>query len=932
VSLAPGVRLGPYEITVLIGEGGMGEVWRARHIALKRDDALKVLPDAFASDPDRLARFRREAQVLASLNHPNIAHVYGLEQADGVQALVMELVEGPTLADRIAQGPVPLDEALPIAKQIAEALEAAHEQGIIHRDLKPANIKLRPDGTVKVLDFGLAKLTESVGDGRMVGSASLSPTITSPAVVSGVAVLLGTAAYMSPEQARAKPVDRRTDIWAFGCVLFEMLTGKRVFDGEDVTHIIAAVVRLEPDWSALPGDCPSPVRTLLRRCLEKDPRRRIADISTALFVLDEIHDHAGADLPDAPDRRGRRDPAYYTRGGRRRVAYVAAAMLAVGGAIATSVMWVLTRPAPPRVTRATITPPADAALTIDGFDRDLAITADGTRIVYAGATATRLFVRALDALEPVPLVALSGGGAQGIFTSPDSQWVGYVESNNILKKVAITGGPPVTLLTMGGNSRGVTWAPDDMIIFASGGEETGLQRVSAAGGSVTVLTRPNRERGELDHLWPEMLPGGRRVLFTIIATAGGLDAAQVAVLDLDTGTYQTVLRGGSHAHYVSTGHLVYAAAGTLRAVAFDLDRLETRGTPVPVVPRLVTTQTGAADFGVASDGTLVYVDAPGFDVAGTRTLVWVDRKGVATPIAAPPRIYTSPRLSPDGSRVALAAADAEQDLWIWDLERGGLTRLTFEPDGDDSPVWTPDGRRIVYSGRGRLYVRAADGTGTAEQLTSSDHIELATTITPDAAHVVFEEAAAVGQPRDLRMITLPASAATRQARGAAPAGQASGESATTLLETRFAERNAAISPDGRWLAYEANPSGVNEVYVRPFPNVGDGQWQVSTGGGVQPLWNRNGRELFYFGPPGALLAVAVDTRVGGWNAGPPKQLFTLGNLGLVGPGFVPRMYDVSADGQRFLMIRQGSNANIAPPQIVVVQHWLEELKRLVPTN
>jgi hypothetical protein len=511
LALSPGTRLGVYEVTAQIGAGGMGEVYRARDTTLSRDVAIKVLPDLFASDADRLARFTREAQTLASLNHPHIAHIYGLDRQEGREEtaltatafIVMELVEGEDLSQRIAHGPIPLDDALAIARQICEALEAAHEQSIIHRDLKPANIKITPDGVVKILDFGLAKLTDPAH--AAASDRSASPTITSPATMTGVGVILGTAAYMSPEQAKGRPADKRSDIWAFGCVLFEMLTGTRPFDGEDISDVMVAVLSKEPEWTALPPHVPGSIRALIRRCLEKDRRKRIADIAAAIFALDEPANFGGSAMV-LPRR-----PLW-----RRMVMPVAAGL--VTSTVVGAGVWVATRPAervPPRVSRLLLAQSGAAALTIGGGnDRDLAITPDGSRVVYVGNNGTQLLVRALDALEPV---AMFTGGPRGLFVSPNGQWIGFLDGGVGLKKVAVTGGPAVTLATLDAPSRGATWGPEDTIIVATASGTTGLQQVGASGGSTTVLTRPDRALGEADHLWPEFLPGGRAVLFTITA-------------------------------------------------------------------------------------------------------------------------------------------------------------------------------------------------------------------------------------------------------------------------------------------------------------------------------------------------------------------------------------------------------------------------------
>jgi len=913
VGLTPGAHIGPYEVTALIGEGGMGEVYRATDPNLKRSIAIKVLPAPVSGDPDRLARFQREAEVLAALNDPHIAQIYGLEKSGGVAALVMELVEGETLADHIARGPIPVDEALPIARQIAEALEAAHDQGIIHRDLKPANIKVRPDGTVKVLDFGLAKLAEPGSGIRDAGSegaraaASLSPTITSPALMTGVGVLLGTAAYMSPEQAKGKPADKRSDIWAFGCVLYEMLTGKRCFDGEDVAETLAFVLTKEPDWGALPSTTPLLVANLLRRCLERDRRKRAGDIVAALFAIDEAG-AVGTSARGSATANAVREVWLW-----RRLAVSSVPALIAGLIIAGGSVWVATRPEPPRVSRLAIMTTPATGLTVNNNDRDLAITPDGSRVVYVGNNGRDLFVRALDAVEPLRLFT---GAPRAPFLSPDSQWVGFIDAGNVLKKVALAGGPPVTIAVLDGNSRGATWTSDDTIVFATLTTATGLQQVPAAGGRTSVLTRPDRERGDFDHQWPEVLPGGQVVLYTVLPVSGGLEAAQIMALDRRTGTQKVVVRGGTHAHYVRSGHIVYAVGNTLQAVAFDRATLETRGTPVPILADVMTTRGAAAggmDAVVASDGTLAYVRGAG-DAFGTVTLAWVDRQGQETPIPVPPRDYSYPRISPDGSRVALWAADQESDIWTWDFKRLTLTRLTFSSEIDLYPVWSPDSRRVLFTsgqegGTPNLFWRAADGTGAVERLTRSTNTQTPTAISPDGSHLIFTE-------------TMP-----KTAEDVMQVEVTGSHTVAPLVQSSFSERNGIISPDGRWLAYEANDSGQFEIYARPYPDVAGGRWQVSSGGGTRPLWSRNGEELFYLSPGGSIMGVGIE-RDASWAATTPTTIVKAAYAPL--GAFPGRTYDVASDGQRFLVFKSTNDPTSPAPQIVVVQHFDEMLKRLVP--
>jgi serine/threonine-protein kinase len=873
----------------------MGQVYRARDTKLNRDVALKILPGSFTHDPERLARFRREAQVLAALNHPHIGAIYGLDEANGEQFLVLELVDGESLDKRVARGPIPVDEALTIARQIAEALEAAHEKAIVHRDLKPANTAVTRDGQVKVLDFGLAKALDAPSGTS--DELANSPTITSPAMMTGVGVILGTAAYMAPEQARGRAADKRSDIWAFGCVLFEMLTGRRAFDGDDISTTLAAVLKTEPEWSALPPTVPPGLRRLLVRCLNKDPRQRLRDIGDARIAIDDLLSGAEVSAP----RTVRRAPWW------RRVA-VPAATLVVGSLVTAVVVWIAMRStgARPRLSVLTIAPPRGAALSLNGATRDVAITPDGSRVIYVGANGTTLFVRPLDQLEATPLVR--GGAPRDPFVSPDGQSVGFFDGLGTLKKVAITGGPPVLVAQFNTPGTGATWAADGTIIVATA---SGLVRVSADGGEPTVLTRPDHARGEANHRSPELLPGGQAVLYTVGALTGGLDAASIAVLDLRSNMSTILLRGGSHAQYVRSGHLVYAAGETLRAVGFDLTHLKVVGTSIPVVPQVFTTSLGIVNAGVARDGTLIYVIGAGESGAG-RTLVWVDRQGHETPIAAKPLGYFFPRLSPDGARVAVTVVGPRPDIWLLGLDRPTLQRVTSDAAVHSVAVWTRDGRRLVLGAAGEnLFSKAADSTGPVVRLTESPNGHIPTDVAPDGTVVFMERSSTTGY--DVMALALDG---THQVR--------------PLVQTPFDERNGIVSPDGRWLAYEANDSGSFEIYVRPFPEVARAPSLVSTSGGTQPLWSRNGRELFYFAPDSALMRVAVADGAA-WSVGAPTKV--LDGRYVVRPfGNVYRNYDIAEGGQRFLMMKAGASDAMGAPQIVVLLHFDEELKRLVPVK
>ena len=905
MALTPGSRLGIYEVTEQIGAGGMGEVFRARDTKLNRDVAIKVLLPAVANDPDRLARFSREAQLLASLNHPHIAHIYGLDRQegrggqDGAAFIVMELVDGEELAQRIARGALPLDEALPIARQIADALEAAHEQGIIHRDLKPANIKIRPDGTVKVLDFGLAKAMDPAGASN--ANAMNSPTLSMHATQAGI--ILGTAAYMSPEQARGKTVDRRADIWAFGVVLFEMFTGQRAFDGETTTDVVAAVVTREPAWSQLPAELPVAIRTLLRRCLVKAPEKRLPHIGIARLEIDDAIAN-----PEMLQSASPRRPT--VRGAR--VNSIGVVMAVSAAIVAGTAVWLLSRSAPGvrSVVRLQAALPATTPLAIDQFTRDLALSPDGTRLAYVAGGQTQLYVRALDQSDATPLAGIVG--VRGPFFSPDSEWIAFFQQGD-LKKVSVRGGPAVTICqNCGAGNRGGTWGPDEAIIFSATAGSSGLLRVPAGGGQVAALASPDTQKGEQGYAWPEFLPGGRAVLFTILST-GSIEAALVAVLDLKTGARHTLLRGGSHAHFVPPGYLVYDVAGTLRATAFDRRSLTVAGNAIPVLEHVLTKATGGADFSVSRDGSLAYVSG---EAESAQTLAWVDRQGHEEPLGVPPRGYAVPRLSPDGQRIALDVRDQDNDIWIWDLVRRVLTRLTFDRAPDQCPVWTPDSRRIVFASTRagavqNLFLQAADGTGVVERLTTSKNGQIPFAFTPDGRSLVIRQTGTASNA-DLNIVSM---------QGDHPS--------TPLISTAFNQLNADLSPDGHWLAYQSNESGQDEVHVRPYPNVQGGHWQISTGGGTRPLWARNGRELFYVDTLGHITAAPVEANQTFW-AGNPVTISQVASL----PVWGIRNYDVSLDGRRFLLatnaLRKDGPSN--PVQLNLVLNWNEELKRLVPAK
>jgi Tol biopolymer transport system component len=898
MALAAGTRFGPHEILSLLGVGGMGEVYRARDTQLNRAVALKVLAAGTAQDGDRLARFAREAQVLAALNHPNIAAIYGLADSDDRslstgRALVMELVEGPTLADRIARGPIALDEALRIARQIADALEAAHEQGVVHRDLKPANIKVRPDGTVKVLDFGLAKALDPLAASEAAAAMASLPTVTSPALTMR-GVIMGTAAYMSPEQAAGKPLNKRTDIWAFGVVLFEMLTAHRPFEGEDIAHVMAAVLKSEPDWTLLPPDTPVALRRLLRRCLEKDRRRRMADASDARLELDEAVAPASEGLPT---------PQAATR-----TSWLPIAGACAAGVLATALAaWAIMRPAarpPEEPVRFIIQPPLTEPLNLETIWRSVAIAPDGSRLAYFVGTSGaggQLMLHGLGDLQARPVAGAAV--VRDPFFSPDGLWIGFMD--NGIRKIPVGGGSAVPIapdvnLTL----RGASWGDDDQIVFATSDPTTGLFRVSAAGGTPVVLSTPDAVTHEGGHVFPSVLPGGRGVLFTI--RAGGGSPVRVAVLDSRTGKYKPLISGASNASYASTGHLVYESSGSLRVVPFDLATLELTGDSRQIAERVVMTAEGEANYAVSRTGSLVYVPSR---PTTPRSLIWVDRAGRETPIPGLPlRPYSTPRLSPDGTKIAVSISDLDEDVWIWDVVRGGLSQFTKTPLRDDGPVWTPDGKSIVFSsnrsGERRLYLQAVDGTGDAVAIESAFR-PIATSITPDGV-LLFHQNNNQGTRWALFQVGLTAGASPRP-----------------LIPSLGGDQQlfAEVSLDGRYIAYNSTETGLpQQVFVRPYPRTETGRWQPSNGGGYRAVWSRTGRELFYLNPNAdALMVTTVRIQATGTpEFGTPTRVLDMSRYFSAGL----RPYDVSSDGQRFLVIKPETTTDLsaAAAHIVVVLH------------
>jgi eukaryotic-like serine/threonine-protein kinase len=884
-----GGRLGVYEVLELIGIGGMGEVYRARDVRLNRDVALKILPTLFADDPARLARFEREARVLASLNHSNIGAIHGFEESDGVHALVLELVDGPTLADRIAEGRIPLDDALPVAMQIAEALEAAHERGIVHRDLKPANIKVRHDGTVKVLDFGLAK---ALVDDVAPTSVSQSPTITSPALTR-MGMILGTAAYMSPEQACGKAADKRSDIWGFGCVLYEMLTGKRAFEGSEVSDTLASILKSDPDWSPLPAETPSGVRRVLRRCLEKDPRRRFHDIADARLDLEErTASDATAPVATPASKLPARERATW-------------ALVTVALASLAAVLAYVTLKTPPaqELTRFHVYPPADTSLgSVSGPGGIIGassgtVSPDGTHLVFVATDRggkTMLWVRPLDSFSAQPLTGSDGAAMP--FWSPDGRSLGFFVGAK-LKRIDGTSGSPQTLSDLPGNvPKGGTWGAGGDILFSAGNSPK-LYRVSARGGTATAVAVRGGASNSTEIFWPYFLPDGRHFLYWARSPSRG---PGVYVASIDPSATATRLVGSdSQAVYSPAGFLLFARQGTLLRQPFDPNRLTVTGEPTPVAEQITqNVAVGLAAFSVSATGVLTFQTAANLSTQ----FAWFDRTGRLLETVGPPGRYRMPTLSPDGTRLAYMDVEAG-DIWLLDMVRQTPTRFTSNPAIEASPVWSLDGRKIFYRSTqdgGSIFEKDASGA-IAEQLFFKGAVNGPSQVSPDGKLLLYFANPGGESVQDV--FVLPMTGDRKPQR---------------IVETQFADVEPQFSPDGKLLAYASSETGRYEVYVQPFPRTG-ARWKISNSGGRQPLWRADGKELFFVSDDRKFYTADIQT-VPAFDFSAPHFLFEMrANVFNARNSYWP-----SRDGQRFLV---NMALDTAGSPISVVRNWAVELNK-----
>jgi len=890
--ILPGRRLGPYEILSAIGAGGMGEVYKARDTRLDRTVAIKVLPTHLADRSELRERFEREAKTIASLNHPHICTLHDIGHQDEIDYLVMEYLEGETLAQRLLKGSLPIQQALQYAIEIADALDKAHRKGITHRDLKPGNVMLTKSGT-KLLDFGLAKLKQEAAP----ASVSLSdlPTAKDPLTAQGS--IVGTLQYMAPEQLEGKEVDARTDIFAFGAVVFEMATGKRAFEGKSQASLIAAILEREPPAiSSLQPMTPPALDRVVKRCLAKEPDSRWQTACDLCGELKWIAEPGSQITPPTVAVKSIRALGW-------RGLILGVCVLLLVTAIARLASWNL-KPSPPQpVTRTVINLPAGQQLA--GLDNGpaVALSPDGTHLAYVarqGGT-QQLYLRAMDSLEANPIPRTEG--AINLFFSPDGKWLGFFAGGK-LKKVSVSGGAALTIADAA-FPRGASWDSHGTIAFAPTNISV-LRQIPDAGGVPQPLTR--LEKGEFGHRWPEFLPGDNAVLLVAGTSASNWNNADVVVQSVVSNERQNLVQGGTQPRYAPSGHLVYARAGNLMAVPFDPKRHKITGAAVPVVEGVLQSGfSGSAQYSVSATGSLAYVS--GGVQSAQSSLVWVGRNVAEQPVTAPAHAYLTPRLSPDGQHVAVGIAEQETQIWLYDLTRETLTRLTFERDLNTTPVWTPDGKRITFNsnkeGPLNIFWQLADGSGGLERLTTGEFPQAPSSWSPDGQLLAFIE---VNPTTGVDIWVL----------------RLSDRKAQPFLRTPFNETTPRFSPDGHWLAYISDESGRFEVYVQPYPGPG-GKWQISTEGGTEPIWNSNGRELFYRSSD-KIMAVEITTQPS-FSAGKSKAV-------VEGP-YLPTPatlsnYDVSPDGQRFLMLKPIEQE--APTQINVVLNWFEELKQKVPAG
>jgi serine/threonine-protein kinase len=894
--LAPGDRIGPYEIVGALGAGGMGQVYRARDTRLGRVVAVKALHESFAAHPERVARFQREAQLLASLNHPNIAAIYGVEESEGATFLLLEFVDGHALSEVLKTGPLPVREALPLARQVADALAAAHERGIIHRDFKPANVMITAEGQAKVLDFGLGKSLE--GDASQTGATSgNSPTLTTAGTQAGM--IMGTAGYMSPEQAKGRATDRRTDVWAFGCVLYEMLTGKKVFEGEDVSETLAAILRAEPDWKHLPADLPASLRMLIERCLVKDRNGRLADMSVVRFLLSDGASSLSGPAPVIVDTPASVRP-------RRPIALLAgvAALAVVLTFGATRWLDTPRASAPGRATHVSVSLPDGVEVGATNL-LPLALSRDGARLAFVGKRdgKNQIFVRALGEPEARPLDGTEGG--DGPFFSPDGQWVAFFAGSK-LRKIAV-GGAALQTLADAPFHRGGDWAQDGYIYYAPA-NMGGIWRVPEGGGAATEVTRRDLDRGEISHRWPQVIPGTNVLVFGVWTGPGDDEHTVVAQTIGETERHVLVKAADAPRYSPKAGRLFYTHLGDLYAVPWTPSRKDL-GTAVPLAASVHPNDTigneGCGNYAVSDDGDLAYIGG-GLARAAMR-LVWIDRQGRVIPTGAPERPYENVVLSPDGSRAIVQIRGSSTDLWTYDLARNTLTPVASATGSSQAPLFTPDGSRLIYratrKGFRNIYWRAADGSGAEEPLTSkADVSQTPTSVSRDGRYLLYNENNAA-DPGGVSMwiVELEGDRKPRP-----------------LVDAPDGESDPQLSPDGRWIAYEAMVSSRREIFVIPFPGPGPRR-QISADGGEEPLWSHDGRELFFQARDG-LMGVTVTTGAS-FSAGAPRLLHEGRFFRTINGN---TSYGITADGSRFLRLQP-----IAPERAItridLVLRWFSEL-------